>query len=186
MKFSNSGKYLLSVSRDRSWKLYERKNDEEKTFELCRGIGSKNNYHTRIIWSCDWSHDDKYFVTTSRDKRACIWLGEELDNQECKPVGTHLDLEDSITACAFAPELTSDENNYLMAFGLENGKIEFYKWNPQIGFIKYLSIENRFSHHMTVKRLSFRKNFTTKNNEREFCLASCSEDCSTRLFSIKA
>ncbi|CAF0711829.1 unnamed protein product [Brachionus calyciflorus] len=181
MKFSNNGNYLLSVSRDRSWKLFERKN--ENNFELKNGINSKNPYHTRIIWSCDWSHDDKYFVTTSRDKRACVWLCESTEN---RPVGSHLEMNDSITACAFAPAFCTDNKSYLIAFGLESGNIEFYKWDPQNGFSKYLNIENRFSHHMTVKRLSFRKIYQEKNSEKEFCLASCSEDSSTRLYTISA
>ena len=118
MKFSYSGKYLLSVSRDRSWKLFARKlqqlepNNNELSsslppkFELIRAIQSKNSYHTRIIWSCDWSHNDKFFVTTSRDKRACVWAAEDT---EAKPVGAFLELSDSITACAFASEFTSDQ-----------------------------------------------------------------------------
>lgn len=112
MKFSNSGNYLLSVSRDRSWKLFRRRTEEtnnnENSFELARSLNSKNPFHTRIIWSCDWSHDDQYFVTTSRDKRACIWEGESFSSeQEVKPVGAHLELEDAITAVAFAPDFTS-------------------------------------------------------------------------------
>jgi elongator complex protein 2 len=134
LKFSYNGKYLLSVSRDRSWKLYaardstinELNNNEAASkatpprFELVKSIGSKNPYHTRIIWSCDWSHDDKYFVTTSRDKRACVWLGSEASDcgdkleLNAKPVvaqnnaGEFLELSDSITTCAFAPEFASD------------------------------------------------------------------------------
>ena len=82
MKFSNNGKYLLTVSRDRSWKLFckktESKNMDTPLFELSRFINSKNSFHTRIIWSCDWSHDDKYFVTTSRDRRVLRQINQKL------------------------------------------------------------------------------------------------------------
>jgi elongator complex protein 2 len=128
MKFSNGAKHLLSVSRDRSWKLFSSqigstKDNAEPVFRLVRGIGSKNSYHTRIIWSCDWSHDDCYFMTTSRDKRVCIWQGvsndesklEKEDLTECKPVASitsgsdFLELHESITACSFAPCLVDSK-----------------------------------------------------------------------------
>ena len=122
MKFSNDSKYLLSVSRDRSWKLYKRTQEaavaeEAISYELTRSIQSKNAFHTRIIWSCDWSHDDKYFVTTSRDKRVCIWTGDsdeaQQQMQEELPVtmkngSRFLELSNSVTASSFAPCHTCD------------------------------------------------------------------------------
>jgi elongator complex protein 2 len=121
MKFSHDGNYLLSVSRDRSWKLFKRNADGD-SFALTRAINAKNTFHTRIIWSCDWSHDDAYFVTTSRDKRACIWPGigeESSQNLDCKPARCgdskecYLELSDSITACSFAPAFTSDNKRFI-------------------------------------------------------------------------
>lgn len=122
MKFSNNGHYLLSVSRDRSWKMFSRKpesnnNQSDNQYELFRFINSKNSYHTRIIWSCDWSNDDKYFVTTSRDKRVCIWYGVNNENYspglEDKPISTakslFFELESAVTACSFASCLVNNK-----------------------------------------------------------------------------
>ena len=119
MKFSNNGIFLLSVSRDRSFKLFKRQNEttenEPANFEMVKFISSKNPYHTRIIWSCDWSHDDKYFVTTSRDKKVCIWSSEMKETcfTEESPVISDnnqksLELECAVTASSFAPELTNN------------------------------------------------------------------------------
>lgn len=115
MKFSNNGDYLLSVSRDRSWKLFKQ---NALSYEYHSGLNSKNTYHTRIIWSCDWSHDDKYFVTTSRDKRAFIWtIGNNDNSLTIQPVTsannqTFLELSDSITSCSFAPYFTFDKKRF--------------------------------------------------------------------------
>ena len=41
----------------------------EPHFSLYTHTGKDTAVHTRIIWSCDWSADSKYFVTSSRDKK---------------------------------------------------------------------------------------------------------------------
>ncbi len=113
MEFSHDGNYLLSVSRDRSWKLFKRisLNDGSFDYELVRGISSKNPYHTRIIWSCSWSHDDKYFITTSRDKRVCLWNGNsEVDEKVEQPISS-FEASEAITACSFAPVLIENSKS---------------------------------------------------------------------------
>lgn len=41
----------------------------EPRFSLYTHTSKDSAVHTRIIWSCDWSLDNKYFVTSSRDKK---------------------------------------------------------------------------------------------------------------------
>lgn len=38
-------------------------------FMLTGQMDKLSKAHSRLIWSCSWSHDDKCFVTGSRDKR---------------------------------------------------------------------------------------------------------------------
>ena len=38
-------------------------------FVLAAQLGKASAAHTRIIWSCSWTHDDVCFATASRDKR---------------------------------------------------------------------------------------------------------------------
>ena len=56
ISFSPNDNYLLTVSRDRSWNLYIKK---DNTYELYQNL---KNAHKRIIWCCSWSCDEKYFI----------------------------------------------------------------------------------------------------------------------------
>jgi elongator complex protein 2 len=70
MSFSPNNQYLLSVSRDRRWSLFENQrsgDNDPNNFVMVATTDKKNGIHGRIIWCCAWSHDSKYFVTGSRD-----------------------------------------------------------------------------------------------------------------------
>ena len=38
-------------------------------FVIIGQMDKSSKAHSRIIWSCGWSHDDACFATASRDKR---------------------------------------------------------------------------------------------------------------------
>ncbi|KAF1381537.1 hypothetical protein PFLUV_G00155020 [Perca fluviatilis] len=140
MAFSPDAQLLLAVSRDRTWSLWRRNlptpESPEPQFSLYAHTGKDTAIHSRIIWSCDWSPDSKYFVTSSRDKKVIVWgpcrLEDSVDTMlppEIKPCSSILDVGDSATAVAFCPVLCSD-NSYLLAVGLECGRILLYRWSP--------------------------------------------------------
>lgn len=92
--FSPDDRYVLTVSRDRSWRLFEAaKGDEGGEWSLkaffivtlsrlpsCSKISSlffswigyvpvaADKSHGRIIWDCAWSQEGDVFATASRDK----------------------------------------------------------------------------------------------------------------------
>lgn len=141
MKFSADNRYLLSVGRDRRWSVFENHPTESQSedvicnYELIATTDKKNGIHSRIIWTCDWSHDSKMFATGSRDAKAVIWARTEFDSQtslgQFKAMGT-LDLakNDSVTALAFAHGYLRGENGtYLVALGLETGLIHLHSFS---------------------------------------------------------
>ncbi|KAI3358521.1 hypothetical protein L3Q82_014947, partial [Scortum barcoo] len=139
MAFSPDARFLLAVSRDRTWSLWRQNvptpESPEPLFTLHAHTAKDTAVHSRIIWSCDWSPDSKYFVTSSRDKKVIVWgpcrLEDSRDSElppEIKPCSSILDVGDSATAVAFCPILCSD-NSYLLAVGLECGRILLYRWS---------------------------------------------------------
>ena len=38
-------------------------------FNLIGQMDKSSKAHSRIIWSCTWTHDDAFFATGARDKR---------------------------------------------------------------------------------------------------------------------
>ena len=41
----------------------------DENFPLVAGVNPRQTTHTRIIWDCAWTPDEKYFFTVSRDKK---------------------------------------------------------------------------------------------------------------------
>lgn len=114
LAFSPDGMWLLSVSRDRSWCLYE-KSPENQSF--VKKISKE--VHGRIIYTCSWSPDSTLFITGSRDKKLKIW---NLNGEEV----TCLTFKSGITASGFW-----DKDGIVI--GLETGEIQMLKEGNVVG-----------------------------------------------------
>ncbi|THH33766.1 hypothetical protein EUX98_g382 [Antrodiella citrinella] len=113
--FSPDDKYILSVSRDRTWRLFKRAAAEGGYHPI---VADKS--HARIIWDCDWAHEGDIFATASRDKSIKIWSLENLGSQKWTAAAT-IKLQEAATAVAFSAE--DSDARRRMAVGLENGEI---------------------------------------------------------------
>ncbi|XP_046816930.1 probable elongator complex protein 2 [Vespa crabro] len=180
LSFSPNGKYLLSVSRDRRWSLFE---CNENFYNLVACSSKRDNLHSRIIWCCAWSHDSLYFVTGSRDGKIGIW---DETVKEVKPIVplTSLDVQNqSVTALSFAP--LKIEEYYILAVGYEAGHIEIYKLilkTEDCLWKKYIMYNTAQAHHLTVKRLAFRPQNNNQYNKLQ--LASCGSDHTVKIYNI--
>lgn len=138
LKFSPNDKWLLSTSRDRRWSVFENCAAADTTstdpnavaceFKLTGTTDKKNGVHTRIIWTCDWSHDSRYFATGSRDGKIVAWTPTETDSGttlgKWQPYGVKaFGKNDSVTALAFAKSFATNGSDYIVAVGLETGQI---------------------------------------------------------------
>uniref|UniRef100_A0A3Q4BW09 Elongator complex protein 2 n=1 Tax=Mola mola TaxID=94237 RepID=A0A3Q4BW09_MOLML len=134
MAFSPNSRLLLAVSRDRTWSLWRRNlpTPEKPQFSLYAHTGKDTAVHSRIIWSCDWSPDSKYFVTSSRDKKVIFRnklfetgvVYEQFENQRSMLLVVVRSCCESCWLCV------SDFHSYLLAVGLESGRILLYRWSP--------------------------------------------------------
>jgi elongator complex protein 2 len=166
IEFSHDDKYLLTVSRDRSWCLYEKTNEPI----LYKLIHIEKEAHGRIIWGCSWTPDSSLFITGSRDKFLKVWEkeGDTFVNKHS------FEFEDSVTSVNIIPRKIN--NQFISILGFESGNIELYSITTGIKFIT--KINEYLSHGSSVKRI---KSFITDNTIR---FATCSEDNSTRIFDI--
>uniref|UniRef100_A0AAY4EPX5 Elongator complex protein 2 n=1 Tax=Denticeps clupeoides TaxID=299321 RepID=A0AAY4EPX5_9TELE len=169
MSFSPDARLLLAVSRDRTWSLWKREDPPSGNplFSLYTHTKKETAVHARIIWSCDWSADNKYFVTSSRDKKVIVWghgaSGDPVGEGAVAigPCSSVLDVGDSATAVAFCPFPCAD-HSYLLAVGLEGGRILLYKWRPMAepsaasDWTRCGQTDDSQSHSLAVKRLRWR------------------------------
>ncbi|BFY99084.1 hypothetical protein BsWGS_02124 [Bradybaena similaris] len=191
MAFNHRGSRLLAVSRDRTWALY--KQSDSGQFVLEASTDKKTTSHARIIWSCAWSHDDKFFFTASRDKKVLAWSADDAakatDKSPPVPTGS-LVLPHSVTAVSLAPVFVQD-NRYLVAAAVESGEIFLYTWSPADPTREWKlasSLSQSEAHHLTVTRLAFRPQTGrlghTDDCSRWLQLASCGEDHALRVYDI--
>ncbi|KAJ6614307.1 WD40-repeat-containing domain protein [Mycena sp. CBHHK59/15] len=166
--FSPDDRMVLSVSRDRSWRLYEVQ--ESGAYSPIAADKS----HARIIWDCAWAAEGDIFATASRDKTVKIW--ERGPEQKWRVVEV-IKTKEAATAVDFSPLDSLNQRvtfaRYL-AIGMETGAILVYS---NVGVTtSHWRLEHTFdfnsAHVSHVHRLSWRP--TSRDVPKE--LASCSED----------
>ncbi|XP_074844007.1 elongator complex protein 2 isoform X2 [Carettochelys insculpta] len=204
MEFSPDDKFLLAVSRDRNWSLWKSQDEKplqsEPVFSLFAYTDKNTAVHTRIIWSCDWTPDNKYFITGSRDKKVIIW-GEcdsagatETGLGAIEPCSSVLDVGDSVTAVSISHVLAPD-GSYIIAVGLECGKINLYTWKQSeqrpalTDWIKCFETDNSISHTLAVKRLCWRNHVgraghDDQDNSGWLQLATCGADHCVKILNV--
>ncbi|VDM19969.1 unnamed protein product [Wuchereria bancrofti] len=153
LAFSNNDLFLLSVSRDRTFAISVRSLQDPFQWKL--QLTSEQKYskvHSRIIWCCAWTPDDKYFVTGARDKKLCLW---RFDGNDIQLIAERKHLH-AVTAVDFAPKLWN--KHYILAVGFENGEIEIEKWNLHQNDINTSDncLKRWLAHSQTINRLKFR------------------------------
>lgn len=198
MRFSPDDLYLLSVSRDRCWSIFER---AEQTaagplgeYRLLEMTNKQNGVHSRIIWTCDWSPDSQYFATGSRDGKCVMW--HQIDEQHKRnpaastlvqytAAGVFNVAGDSVTALAFAAQ-TTELGAYLVAVGCETGTIRLCHYLSS-AWQELCVLNTSDAHHGTVRRLAFRPavSSTAEADTRSVChLTSCGNDHFVRVYEI--
>ncbi|XP_044513787.1 elongator complex protein 2 isoform X6 [Gracilinanus agilis] len=206
MAFSPDDKFLLAVSRDRNWSLWKRQEENsqqpEPAFSLCAFTDKNTAVHSRIIWSCDWSPDSRYFFTGSRDKKVVVWgecdsasATEESRICEIGPCSSVLDVGDAVTAISVSSVLTL-ARRYIVALGLECGKICLYTWEKSYqkpassDWSKCIETNHSQCHTLTVKKLCWRNSAgrAGHDDDPDSCewlqLASCGEDNCVKIFNV--
>ncbi|KAF9904866.1 Elongator subunit elp2 [Lobosporangium transversale] len=191
VKFSHSDKYLLSISRDRLWSLFERVEDSDASDPY--KLVASNKAHARILWDCSWSYDDSLFATGSRDKTIKIWSKTAQVTPVWNCIAT-IKLPEAVTAVEFAPKIPAENgdvvksSDHILAAGLEDGRIFLFKATasqPE-AWSSLGEIKRELTHIGTVNGLAWRlATDESAGVKNKLQLASCSADHSVRLFNIR-
>lgn len=203
MKFSCDDRFLLSVSRDRHFSVFElEKNGND---EVKHKLIARHEAHKRIIWACSWNTRSHVFATGSRDRTVKIWKIKE--NGES---GTYVNefsvppqFSSSVTALSWSPQNNFRED--LLAVGMENGLIEIWKIGPSLRnmvderehFVsvkpsRMVQLDIYLCHVATVHRLVWKEtsksdktiSINNSSSDSVLQLASCGADHTVRIFNV--
>ncbi|KAF8520130.1 WD40-repeat-containing domain protein [Gautieria morchelliformis] len=173
--FSPNDKMILSVSRDRTWRLFRAQNNGYFPIATDRS-------HGRIIWDCAWMVEgsEVAFATASRDKTVKFWQPADESLFKWTAVAT-LKFKEAVTAIDFSPVLCDGRRR--LAVGLESGEIFIYSSQPNAanGWTRELSLESQLAHVDSVHRILWRP---SKDKGLTQQLATCSEDRTIRVMIV--
>ncbi|KAI0721823.1 WD40 repeat-like protein [Cerioporus squamosus] len=173
--FSPDDSHILSVSRDRTWRLFEKSEDGYVPI-------AADKSHGRIIWDCAWAPEGDVFATASRDKTVKIWQRPGETGQKWTAVAT-IQAGAAATAVAFAPDHPESKSRTL-AIGLESGEILICRSPREIAsqWTNVLTIEKRLAHIDHIHRLAWRP--SNRGEDIPHQLASCGEDGTLKLLTV--
>ncbi|KAF9263471.1 WD40 repeat-like protein [Marasmius fiardii PR-910] len=162
--FSPDDQFVLTVSRDRSWRMFRQDSDKGYVPFL-----AETKAHGRIIWDCTWSREGDIFATASRDKTVKIW-GETAP--EKWTVLSTIKCAEAATAVDFTQDA---RGRHTAAIGLETGEIMILS-STDISTWKH---EGTFKVHVAqITRLKWRTHSGSQ-------LASCGEDGTLRVLTVQ-
>jgi elongator complex protein 2 len=175
LKFSQTGKYLAAVSRDRQTSVFLR-NDMTGQFE--------NIYlqttHSKLIYCLAISCDEQFLVAGSRDKSLRVW---KLSDKGLTDVST-LKFPEGVRSVEFGCEPMSNGAHPLW-IGLENGQMLVYGIPSQGESKQLLSLDGHFNHSGPVTSIKCGKKLarsSEKESSDKYIVASGGEDHSLRLY----
>ncbi|KAH9978071.1 WD40-repeat-containing domain protein [Lactifluus volemus] len=181
ISFSPDDQLVLTVSRDRTWRLF---NKEEESGYVPIAVDKS---HSRIIWDCAWAPDGQAFATASRDKTTLTRIVEIGQNMAVSPWNlakwaavAELKMPEAATAVAFAP-LTESADERVLAVGLETGNIQLYTSTDLVGWKTSLEIKVGFGHIDHIHQLAWRPERQAKEHRQ---IASCGEDGTLKIFAV--
>ncbi|OCF36604.1 elongator complex protein 2 [Kwoniella heveanensis BCC8398] len=177
--FSGDDERILTCSRDRGWRIFQRDQQGEGYVPLA----GDEKAHSRMVLDACWAdgkgNKGDMFATASRDKTVKIWVPAMADATQWIAPST-IKLDESATAVEIIG-LPTSQGRYLVAVGTESGSISIHALSrTENGVTTRLlnTLDQSMSHVGAINRLAFRR------LGDKVQMASASDDRSVRVFDI--
>ncbi|KAK3721559.1 Elongator subunit elp2 [Vermiconidia calcicola] len=174
LSFSPDDRYLLSVSRDRGWFVFERGQTDSKAYNL---YCNNTKGHSRMILDCSWAPKDLgyVFATAGRDKAVRVWRLAD-GKAECVRTET---TNAAVTAVAFSMKL--DASNVTLAFGTEEGNVHIVRLDADsLGVLSSAMLDQKTVPSGAVNALRWRPIHHDSSDTIQGQIAVASDDASER------